>query len=48
MIRNLPNKLTPPMIMECVDELGFENESARDDESQGSELEFRQVRSELR
>ena len=29
MIRNLPNKLTPPMIMECVDELGFENESAR-------------------
>jgi hypothetical protein len=26
MIRNLPNKLTPPMIMECVDELGFENE----------------------
>jgi hypothetical protein len=26
MIRNLPNKLTPPMIMECVDELGFANE----------------------
>jgi hypothetical protein len=26
MIRNLPNKLTPPMIMECVHELGFEYE----------------------
>jgi hypothetical protein len=26
MIRNLPNKLTPPMIMECVHELGFEEE----------------------
>jgi hypothetical protein len=24
MIRNLPNKLTPPMIMECVNELGFD------------------------
>jgi hypothetical protein len=26
MIRNLPNKLTPAMIMDCVHELGFENQ----------------------